>query len=143
MILLKKRIVSALAAFLLIVSSVSAFAAETRIVEPRASDYLDGAYITLTSQGSRQMTLGYAIYGTKLMSKIGVTKIEVEEYDGFEWHFYTSFTSSYTYNDDTHADTVYFEGHPGCEYRAVLYAYAKNSSGSDSRKYTGSGVVCK
>lgn len=143
MILLKKRIVSVFAALLLIASSVSAFAAETYIAQPRASDYLDGVYITLTSQGKRQMTLGYAIYGTKLMDKIGVTKIEIEEFDGFEWHPYTSFTSSYTYNDDTHADTVYFEGHPECAYRAVLYAYAKNSSGSDSRKYTGSGVVCK
>lgn len=138
-----KKIISTTLALLLLISSVGAIAADTRIIEPRASDYLDGAYISLNAKGNRHMTLSYAVYGTKQMDKIGVTKIVIEEFDGTEWHPYTTFSAAYTYNDDTHATSVSFDGQPECEYRATLYTYAKNSSGSDSRAYTGTSTTCK
>lgn len=140
-----KRITALLFALLLLGSVASVSAADGSQVAPYASMYLNGCAIATTPEGNRKITVDYTVYGTREMTELGATKVEIQRYDDYEedWVFYKNLSGSSTKNDVSHSDTVYFYGSVGTEYRAVVYAYAKNSKGSDSRAYDGSGVTCR
>lgn len=133
-----------MAAFLF-VNVTPAIAANYSLLSLEASDYLDGCAITTAAEGNRKIVIDYVVYGTDEMTMLGATKIEIERYDDYneDWVYDRTLTGSSTPNDVSHADTTFFYGTRGEQYRAVIYAYARNSKGSDSKSYTGSGVYCK
>lgn len=140
-----KKITALLMAALLFVSVTPAIAATDSLLSIQASDYLDGCAITTAAEGNRKIVIDYVVYGTDEMLVIGATKVEIERYDDYweDWVYDRTLAGGYTPNDVSHADTTYFYGTKGEQYRAVIYAYARNSKGSDSKSYTGSGVYCK
>lgn len=142
--IMTKKMTALLLAVLLMVSVMPVAAADNSLVAPHASDYLDGCIITTTPEGGRKITVDYTVYGTDEMTRLGATKIEIQRYDDYEedWVFYKNLAGSSTSNDVSHSASVFFYGSVGTVYRAVVYAYARNSTGSDSRAYDGSGVYC-
>lgn len=140
-----KKITALLMAALLFVSVTPAIAATDSLLSINASDYLDGCAITTAAEGNRKIVIDYVVYGTDEMTMLGATKLEIERYDDYEedWVYDRTLAGGSTPNDVSHAATTSFYGTRGEQYRVVVYAYAKNKNGSDSRAYTGSGVYCK
>lgn len=144
---MKKRLTSALLAVMLLLSaSLPCYA-----VEPRASKYFDGYILAVTPIGNGKMTVSFSVLGTSRMDQIGAYYIRVEEeYGTDKWaKTFTVYGSSdpdtfYSYNAYDHGGDYTFTGIPGIKYRAVLKAYASNSSGSEySDEFTCTGKVCK
>lgn len=142
--IMTKKITALLLAALLVVSVVPVAGADNSLISTHASDYLSGCAITTVPEGGRKIVVDYTVYGTDDMTELGATKVEIQRYDDYleDWVFYKNLAGSYTSNDSSHSATVSFYGSLGTEYRAVIHAYAKNSKGSDSRAYDGSGVCC-
>ena len=142
---MKKRITSLLLVLLLVASVIPMASANEGPMIPYASDYLNGCAITIVPAGNRKITVEYTIYGTREMTEIGATKVQIQKYDTAKdtWVNYTSLAGSSTKDDVSHTASVSFYGTVGVEYRAVIYAYAERGAGSDSRTYDSSGVICK
>lgn len=140
-----KKITALLMAALLFISVTPAIAANNALLSLEASDYLDGCLITTVPKGNRKIDIDYVVYGTDEMTELGATKLEIERYDDYEedWVYDRTLAGGSTPNDVSHADTTFFYGTRGEKYRVVVYAYAKNKNGSDSRSYKGSGVYCQ
>lgn len=143
---MKKRIISALAAFMLICSTVTCYAAEAR-----ASRYFDGYLLGIYAEGNAQMSVSFSVFGTGTMDQIGAYSIRVEEQLS-QNNWITSFTAYgdddpdtfYTYDFCDHTGEFTFYGTPGITYRAVLVAYAENKNGSEySKEIYCTGKVCK
>lgn len=144
---MKKKIISALLAVMLILSaSISCYA-----VEARASRYFDGYLLAMTAQGNNQMAVSFTVYGMHKMDQIGAYYIRIEEeYATDKW--LTTFTAYgdkmpekfYSYNAYEHTGSYTFTGVPGVKYRAVMKAYAEDENGSEySKEFTCTGRVCK
>ena len=97
------------------------------------------------------MTVSFTVYGMSKMDQIGAYSIRIEE-EVSDGKWITSFTAYgdkdpnnfYSYNAYEHGGDYSFTGVPGVKYRAVMKAYASNSSGSEySSEITCSGKVCK
>lgn len=142
---MKKKIAVLLLAALLFVNIMPVAVAGDSQIVPYASDYLDGCAITTVPEGNRKITVEYTVYGTDDMTEIGATKVRIQRYDTVieDWVNYTSLAGSSTKNDMSHSASVSFYGTAGVEYRAVIHAFAKKGTGSDSREYDGFGAVCK
>lgn len=142
---MKKKIAVLLLAALLFVNIMPVAVAEDSQIVPYASDYLSGCAITTVPEGNRKITVEYTVYGTRDMTELGATKVQIQRYDTIkeDWVNYTALAGSSTKNDSTHTASVSFYGTAGVEYRAVIHAFAKKGTGSDSREYDGFGVVCK
>ncbi len=139
-----KKITALLMAALLFVGTALAVTTDDSLISPHASDYLDGCAITTTPAGNRKIVVDYVVYGTGEMTVIGANKVEIERWDDYseDWVYDRTLTGSSTYNDVDHAATVSFYGTRGEQYRALIYAYAKNANGMDTTVYDGSGVYC-
>lgn len=140
-----KKTTALLLAVLLLVSVTPVVAADNdSLIAPHASDYLSSCSIALTPEGNRKMTVEYVINATDDMTELGATKVQIQRYDDYseKWVDYTPLAGSYSTNDFTHAGIATFSGTRGVEYRAVVYAYAKDKNGGDSRAYNGPGVYC-
>lgn len=143
---MKKAISSMLALLLLVGSTIPCVA-----VEGRASKRFSGYIMALGAEGNGEMVLSYSVLGNYYMDKIGAYSIRIEEEVSTDvW--VTSFTvygdsdpnSFYSYNEVEHNADYTFYGIPDVKYRAVLVAYAEDSTGSEySREITCSGKVCK
>lgn len=146
---MKKRIVTGIFAIVFLLSATCAQAADLQ--EARASRYFDGYLLGLSAQGNQTMVLSYAVYGTGTMDKIGAYSIRIEEAIATDtWiESFTAYgdddpSNFYTRNAYDHYGSITFTGIPGVKYRAVLVAYAKNSSGSEySREITCTAKYCK
>ncbi len=144
---MKKRITSALLAVTLLLSaSLPCYAAE-----PRASRYFDGYVLAMSAPGNSQMTVSFSVLGMGTMDKIGAYYIRIEEEISTD-NWITTFTAYgdnnpskfYSFNAHDHGGSYTFTGFPGVKYRAVMKAYASNSSGSEySSEITCGGKVCK
>lgn len=143
---MKKMVSSFLAFVLVLCGTVSCYA-----VEDRASKYFDGYLLAISAQGDNQMTVSFTVYGMSKMDQIGAYSIRIEE-EVSDGKWITSFTAYgdkdpnnfYSYNAYEHGGDYSFTGVPGVKYRAVMKAYASNSSGSEySSEIACSGKVCK
>ena len=144
---MKKRIVPALLSLMLMLSvAIPCYA-----VEPRASRYFDGYILGMSAPGNNQMTVSFSVLGMSKMDQIGAYYIRIEEeYGTDKWaKTFTIYGSSnpskfYSYDAYDHTGSYTFTGFPNVKYRAVLKAYASNSSGYEySDEIVCGGKVCK
>lgn len=143
---MKKTISALLAVVLMFSFSLSCAAAEAR-----ASRYFDGYILAIAPLGNNQMTVSFSVLGMSKMDKIGAYYIRIEE-EIATGKWITTFTACgdrdpdkfYSYNAYDHGGDYTFTGVPGVKYRAVMKAYASNSSGSEySEEFPCTGKVCK
>lgn len=140
-----KKMISAFLAVVMLCGSLTCSA-----VEPRASRYFSILTAVITPQGGNKMAVSYSVTATGSMTKLGAYSIRLEEeIDEDVWVTSTTAYGSknpsfYSYNSVSHDGTYTFTGIPGVKYRAVLVAYASNSSGSEySNEIVSSGKVCR
>jgi len=119
-----------------------AFAAE------QSSLYLDSYSAGLTARTGKKIIINVEVDATGYMDKVGASSITLyTSTDG------VSYTPVATYDAEDYPDllgTGYFfdedvityYGVVGNRYRAIVYCYAEDSTGSDTRQYTTSAVTC-
>lgn len=116
--------------------STTAFAAEIR-----ASEYISAYSADATKTRDGNFAVSYRVNGTKKMDAIGVSRLEVQWYNGSRWITEAVYTSadvpefqatnkSYLSGKFTH--TPENSG----SYRAVVTVFAKDGNGSDTRVIT-------
>ena len=54
-------------------------------IEARASEYLRSYSATLAKTRDGDLAISYNVYGTRKMDSIGVSRIEVQRYNGSRW----------------------------------------------------------
>lgn len=147
-----KKLVSILICAVMIVSSGTSLAAAATnseqavplaFISPRASEQLDSYAISLTAKGDGILSVYYSVYGTHdKMACIGAQTITIEKKTGSStWTTYKTFSSLYSYNTISRVDSFTFNAVPGTTYRAVMTAYGRDSSGSDTGEITSYSVA--
>lgn len=145
--MMKKRTISLLLVICILASSLITAGA----VEPRASVYFSSHSATLFADGSGRMSVDVLIQGLKVMNKIGVKSLKIEEKytENGTWHPYDTLYGTsdpdtlYSYGVRTCLKTFHFDGTPGYYYRVTATVYADDSEGSDTKTTPSTAVRCK
>lgn len=110
-------------------------------IEARASEYLRSYSATLAKTRDGDLAISYNVYGTRKMDSIGVSRIEVQRYNGSRW------TTEVVYTDDDLLDLqdsnaahssgqfIHVPESSG-SYKVLVQVYAEDKDGSDSRVVT-------
>ena len=113
--------------------STTAFAAET--AESRASDFFTASSVYFWNTSGRNYEIWFDVTAVGTMAELGASKIQVQRStDEVNW---TTVTTYYKENNSQMIKTntghygnyVPFTATSGYSYRAIVYLYAKNSSG--------------
>lgn len=114
--------------------STTAFAAE--ITDSRASNFFWASSVYFWNTSGRNYQIWFDVTAVDTMQKLGASEIKVQRStDNSNWStvqtYYMSDYSQMT-NSNTHhyANCVPFTATAGYSYRAIVYLYAKNSSGT-------------
>lgn len=106
----------------------------------RSSEYISSSLIDVRQEGNGQFSITFSVYGTGKMTRIGAKSIVISEKVGGRWNEVTSYDQyddgmSRT-NATSYANTIYFDGDIGTEYRFKVTVFAQNSFGSDTESET-------
>ena len=141
---MKRRCAVALLAVLLfgVCCSTQGYAAQAR-----ASEKIMSCYATISKNNQGQLSIYFSIKCRTNMDTLGTTSIVVQRFNGIGW------VSEYTFNIRDYpkmqtnnkssywATMLYSPHYSGTQYRAMVFFYARNSSGSDTAVKTTSGVA--
>lgn len=132
-----KQILSGVLAVVMI-SSLFCTAASAAV---QSSAYLDGYSASITPKANGDISVTVNVAGVGRMTEIGAKTIYIyESDDGVNFNRVATYESS-KYPEMLGSGTNYYktpithEGTTGYYYYAVVYVYAGNSSGGDSRRY--------
>lgn len=142
-----KKFITVIIALCFVLGTLGAYAVGDGIA-PRASYYLNDYSLVMVADGDGQMSVSYTVCATNIMTKVGAQSIEIQRGSSSGWTTVKTYYGSenadfYSYDKVAHAGDVFFEGEVGKTYRAILTAYAGNSSGSDTATLTCTAKVCK
>lgn len=143
---MKKNLVRICVATLVLCTTVSFPTFATTLPETdslsamRASEYISRSSIEVNREGNGEFAITFSIYGTGKMTRIGAKNIIISEKLGSGWSEVTSYDQydagmSRT-NATSYANTIYFNGDIGTEYRFEVTVFAQDSSGSDTESET-------
>lgn len=136
-----KKITSIIIVTLLLISTTfSAFATSSNSNGTRASNYLSSYGINLALAPNHQLAISVDVEAKRQMSRIGVLEIYIEEYntalgdwDEYDvWYGTSNPNLYYAYNSWDYAETFYFTGTPGKDYRVTFTCFAVDSTGGDT-----------
>lgn len=117
-----------------------AFAAEA--AEPRASNYFAASSVYFWHTSGKNYEIWFEVTSVSTMLELGVSKITVQRStDETNWSTVkTYYKEDYPQMTDTntgnHYGCVSFTATAGYSYRAIVYLYARNSSGYGSMRET-------
>ena len=120
--------------------TTTAFAAET--VEPRGSDFFSASSVYFWNTSGRNYEIWFDVTAKGTMTELGASEIRVQRStDEVNWTTVrTYYKEDYSQMTDTntawHMDCVSFTATNGYSYRAIVYLYARNSSGSATMRET-------
>lgn len=120
--------------------ATTAFAAET--VEPRASMFFVGSSVYFWHTSGNSYEIWFDVTGKGSMTELGASEIEVQRStDEENWTtvrtYYKEDYSQMTKSSTTsYANCVPFTATTGYSYRAIVYLYARNSSGTGNMRET-------
>lgn len=107
---------------------------------PRSSEYISSSFINVSREGNGQFSITFSVYGTGKMTRIGAKSIVISEKVGSRWSeviSYDQYDSGMSRTNATsYANTIYFNGDIGTEYRFEVTVFAQDSSGSDTESET-------
>ena len=130
-------------AFLLVcvmMVSTTAFAAET--LEPRASLFFAGSSVYFWNTSGNSYEIWFDVTAVGTMTELGASKITVQRStDESSWTTVrTYYKEDYSQMTDdstaSYANCVPFTATTGYSYRAIVYLYARNSSGTGTMRET-------
>lgn len=121
------------------------------IAYARASSYLESYFVMLTPKEGEngRMIVSFWVQGTGIMDKIGADAIQIQRRSGSDWITEATYAGEddpslfYGTNVSQYRNEFNYYGTPNYDYRAVIYVYAGNSSGSDTGNHTSGSVTCK
>lgn len=120
--------------------STTAFAAET--AEPRGSDFFAASSVYFWNTSGRNYQIWFDVTAKSTMQKLGASKITVQRStDNSNWttvqtYLMDNYSQMTATNTVHHANYVTFTATAGYSYRAIVYLYAKNSSGEGNMRET-------
>ncbi len=118
--------------------STTAFAAET--VEPRASNFFMASSVYFWNTSGKNYEIWFDVTAVGTMKELGASEITLQRStDEVNWTTVKTFyKEDYSQMTDTntghHVDCVSFTASTGYSYRAIVYLYAKNSSGTGTMR---------
>lgn len=110
-------------------------------VATRSSLYLSDYSASISAGKNSTISISATIYGNGYLSEIGVSKVTVyESSDGRNYSIYGTYLSddypSMMSSGTQYRDTVVqFTGTVGRTYKATVYCYGSDGSGSDAKPY--------
>ena len=134
----RKRFLSMLLA-VSIVASVFCPGATATIV--RSSDYLDSYVCSVTPDSGGEIVVSATVNAIINATQIGATDVYIyessndEDYTCVEHYNYEDYPEMMGSGRHFNRDVATYEGTPGKYYLAVVYVYAGNSAGGDTRRY--------
>ena len=107
-----------------------------------ASDYLNKYSGVVTREGGGTIKISFTVIGTRVLDKIGASKIVVEEKNGDDWIPVKTFNNTKypelsTTNDYSYANYVLYDGEVGAVYRAEITVFGN----TDYRTFVTSSVT--
>lgn len=134
-----KQIIRILSFVLILVMGLSgmASAAYEDEITPCSNAYIDSVKASVSKSGDT-LYVTFTTKGTGTMTSIGASCIKIYTSSGsLVKTFWSSSNSSMLgSNRSSYTSSVSYDGTDGTTYYAVVTAYAKNSSGSGTEKYT-------
>ena len=133
-----KRLFSALMT-LCILSSILCTAASAVMV--RSSDYLDSYVCMVTARSGGEIVVSASVDAVIRATEIGATDVYIYEssddvyYTCVEEYHAEDYPEMLDSGRHFNSDVATYEGTPGKYYYAVVYVYAGNSTGGDTRRY--------
>lgn len=112
----------------------------------RSSEYFNKAYVTGTATGGGTIRINVAVFATRPMQEIGVSKIVVSErqangsYRPVHTIYQSQYSSLTVRNRSVLNASVSYKGTPGKYYYFNAYYYAKDAGGT-GRTIAGSNAV--
>lgn len=120
--------------------STTALAAET--AEPRGSDFFAASSVYFWNTSGRNYQIWFDVTAVGTMQKLGASEITVQRStDNSNWttvqtYLMGNYPQMTATNTVHHANYVTFTATAGYSYRAIVYLYAKNSSGEGNMRHT-------
>lgn len=106
----------------------------------RASEYISHSLISVNREGNGEFSITFSVYGTGKMSRIGAKSIVISEKVGSRWSEVESYdqydNGMSRVNASSYANTIYFDGDIGTEYRFEITVFAQDPSGFDTESET-------
>ena len=101
------------------------------------SKYLSSYRTDAIARSDGKIAFEASVHGTRIMSRIGILKIDIYEREGGHWISAGGFSDS----DDgmiatdaiRYGNTIYFDATPGVYYQIFITIFAEDANGSDSR----------
>lgn len=127
------------------VFSLTAYASESSIVYPQASEYIRSTSVTLEAEGSDGKLLSENKLGaTRIVDKLGIKTLEIQtKVNGYWREYETLVKDSYRYDAATFIYDFYYYGTPGTEYRTYVEFYVEYDGGSETKAVTSSPVTAE
>lgn len=134
---MKKKLFCLLAVIIILASTFNICAAAAYIPpdSPDASSYISSYSVSIHNGGSGKLKVQFWVTGTGTMTKIGATCIRIYKSNGTYvttiWNTDSGRSGMLGSNKIYHSDIETINVSPG-SYYAVVYVFARNSSGSDT-----------
>ena len=118
--------------------STTAFAAEPD--DSRASNFFAGSSVYFWNTSGRNYQIWFDVTAVGTMQKLGASEITVQRStDNSNWttvktYLMGNYPQMIATNTGVHANYVSFTATSGYYYRAIVYLYAKNSSGEGNMR---------
>ncbi len=141
-----KRIISIFLSCIVGITMLFTIASAVNIDLMRASEYFDKLDVWVESVGSGTIRIYADIKATRQMSRIGMDEIEIQCLSSGKWRTVDTISGTtrngmLESNTSSYSGSYEYDGSSGKTYRAIVTAYAKNGSGSDSVSVTTNAVT--
>jgi hypothetical protein len=137
-----KRILVALVAFLLCMTTFLPLASAEIIFMPQSSQLIDLAEVSADPQGGGSMKATARIYCYDAADNLGFSYIRLQELRDGSWVTVKSVTSKYTSNARTYVYSFTYYGTTGLDYRAQAGFYAKDYAVTETCSSTSAVRTC-
>ena len=138
-----KRIMVALVACLLCMTTFLPWAGADIIVSPQASELISTTSPGVDALGDGRIDASGYIRCTRSVDVLGFAYIRLQELQDGTWTTVKSAVAKYTSNASTHSYTFSYTGTPGMQYRTQVGFVAQYSGSSDTRTGTSATRTCK
>lgn len=143
-----KKVIKATICLVLTIGLLSSFAYADAVVT-RSSLYLSDYSASISAGQNGAISIAATIYGNGHLSEIGVSKVTVYEssdgrnYTTYGTYFSDDYPSMMSSGTQYRGTAFQFAGTIGHTYKATVYCYGSDGSGSDTKPYFTSKVTAK
>lgn len=138
----QKRILVALVACLLCITTILPWASAEMIFYPQTTLMIDSANVEPYPMGGGRIDTTATIVCARSVDSLGFPYIRLQEYRNGSWVTVKSVSSKYTSNTSTYTYIMTYYGTPGMSYRAQAGFSATDNAITETRSDTSSSITC-